>query len=121
MSKKPAKRTKRKPAQLTEKERYHRLLRDIIAEHNIDAILFDGCDDAIIGIVRQHGGPCLAVYDYDKLVQVFYQQFRQDRSDEEAYDAAIEWVGTNVESLYAGEHTPLIFHSMAKLIAPLAA
>jgi len=61
-----------------------------------DAILWNDCDDAIIGV---SGGK--VVYGRDALIAVFVAQ---GMTEEDAED----WVGYNIEGAYVGELTPLI-------------
>jgi hypothetical protein len=61
-----------------------------------EAILWNDCDDAIIGV---SGGK--VVYGRDALIAVFVAQ---GMTEEEAD----EWVGYNIEGAYVGELTPLI-------------
>ncbi len=72
-----------------------------LADRNPEALTWDDCDDALIGIASRCGKPDLAVYSWDKLVEVFVGQ---GCSSEEA----IEWVGFNLEGAWLGENTPLI-------------
>lgn len=76
-------------------------IREILEELNPDAILFDDCDAALVGIAGQQYKPPLAVYEYELLVQVFVDQ-GMDLED------AMEWVSFNVQGVWAGDHTPLI-------------
>jgi hypothetical protein len=61
-----------------------------------DAILWNDCDDAIIGVSEGK-----VVYGRDALIAVFVAQ---GMTEEEAD----EWVGYNIEGAYVGELTPLI-------------
>ena len=61
-----------------------------------DAILFDGCDDAVIG--HDHNG--FAVYQHTKLVQIF-------EADGMTIDEAIEWVDYNILSIHPQNYTIL--------------
>ena len=76
---------------------------DMLALLNPEAILFDGCEDALVGWATQQHNDALAVYEYDRLVRVFRKQGM-------SHDDAIEWIGFNVEGLWAGPHTPLILY-----------
>lgn len=65
------------------------------------AVVFDECDEAIIGYGGQHGMEPVVIYDYDLLVGIF---MRDGLTDEEA----IEYVDYNIVGLWAGERTPII-------------
>jgi|TARA_R100000482_G_scaffold16162_1_gene4674 hypothetical protein len=79
-------------------------IREDIVEflENEEMTLFDDCDDAIIGVGNVHGDVTIAVYCYDKLVDIFVDQHNME------YDSAIEWVDFNIVTAYVGETTPLI-------------
>lgn len=72
------------------------MTREQIAEANPDAILWDGCDDALIGFT-QNGE---AVYSIEKLREIFTGH---GMTDEEA----IEWVEYNILGAHVGEYTPI--------------
>jgi hypothetical protein len=71
-------------------------LREKVADMNPDAVLWDGLDDAIIGISIDNR----AVYGLNKMILLFQQQ---GMSEEEA----IEWMDFNIISAYVGEYTPI--------------
>jgi len=73
----------------------------ILGDENPDAIVFDGLEDALVGIARrQYQGPW-AVYSRSKLLEVLELQLG-------TADDALEWLEYNVVGLWAGEQTPLI-------------
>ena len=61
-----------------------------------EAIIFDGCDDAIIG----HDQNGYAVYHHTKLVQVFEAQGMTQ-------DEAIEWIDYNIIGVQPHNYTIL--------------
>jgi len=65
-----------------------------------EAVLWDGCDEAIIGVSNGR-----VVYGRGALVAVFVAQ---GMTEEEAD----EWVGYNIEGAYFGELTPLIVQEL---------
>jgi hypothetical protein len=71
-------------------------LREKVADMNPEAILWDGLDDAIIGISIDNR----AVYGLNKMILLFQQQ---GMSEEEA----MEWMDFNIISAYVGEYTPI--------------
>jgi hypothetical protein len=81
-------------------------IKDHLAEINPDAILYDGCDDALIGTATRVGLPTLACYDYDLLVE----SFMKDRDGLQGMDdvEAMEWVEFNIVGAFLGPHTPII-------------
>lgn len=72
------------------------MTREQIAEDNQEAILWDDCDDAIIGITPEGK----AVYSIEKLWKIFISE---GMTEEEA----IEWVDYNILGAYVGEYTPI--------------
>ena len=65
------------------------------------ALLIDGADDALIGFTNHGNSPLLAVYEYDKLVDVFM-------NDGMTYEDAVEWVDFNIVGAWLGDQTPII-------------
>ena len=82
---------------------------------NPEAILWDGCDEALIGTTGgSFGKPVVAVYSYTKLLDHFIAEFsadgnvEEDEDIEEVYTQAVEWISVNLEGAYLGENTPQI-------------
>ena len=80
------------------------------AEESDEEILFLGTDprdfeEAIIGIVYRFGANPIVSYDYDKVIEIFENQFREDGS-EDPYQDAIEWFDFNVIGAWMGDGTP---------------
>ena len=78
-------------------------IREFLQENDPDAILFDGMDAALVGVATQFTNH-LAVYDYQKTIEVFMRQ-GMDR------EGAIEWIEFNVTGAYLGEHTPILINN----------
>jgi hypothetical protein len=68
-----------------------------------EAVLWDDCDAAIVGIVERCGEPPVAAYDYELLVEVF---IALGMSEDEARDH----VDINIIGHYVGEFTPVVLH-----------
>tara|TARA_R110001583_G_scaffold74729_2_gene206711 strand:- start:3350 stop:3676 length:327 start_codon:yes stop_codon:yes gene_type:complete len=79
----------------------------ILQDINPEALTADGLGQAIVGFGGQYPMQPVAVYDYDKCVEVFMEQ---GMSEEEA----IEWMEFNVVSAYLGEGTPIFI----KMVPP---
>jgi hypothetical protein len=77
-----------------------RRMLDEICSHNDQAALLDGHDNAIIGMVRQHGSPCLVLYDPVKVIDNLMV------NDGMSYDEAVEFYQYNIECAYTGKNTP---------------
>lgn len=78
----------------------HESLRAWIAEHNENALMADGFEDAIVGISERCGQPSLVVYDADKCIQILMQRDGMD------YDEAVEFFSFNTLGSWVGENTP---------------
>lgn len=76
-------------------------LRYELGEENPDALFADGFEDALVGIARRCGQPSLAVYDYDKAVEILHVR------DGMTGDEAMEYLEFNTLGAWAGEHTPI--------------
>jgi len=77
--------------------------REAIAELlGTDTILFDDCDDAIIGYGESYGNcDTVIVYSYTRLIDVFVKQGMD-------YEGACEWIDYNIVCLHAGPRTPIV-------------
>ncbi len=73
----------------------------IMADHNEDALLADGFEEAFIGPAVRCGQPTLACYSYSKAADVLMN--RDGMSLEEAY----EYLDFNVTGAWVGPHTPI--------------
>ena len=69
------------------------------------ALLMDGFDEACIGYSQRINGPVLAVYSYDKMVEVLMNRDGMD------YDEASEFIDYNCVGAWIGERTPIIAFS----------
>lgn len=75
---------------------------DKINEYNPDAILWDGLDDAIIGISTNGS----VVYDVSKIHQIIFDQwFKNDKQTQ--MDDVIDYVENNILTAYVGDFTPI--------------
>jgi hypothetical protein len=72
-----------------------------IAEHNEDALMADGYEDAIVGIAERCGQPTLVVYDAWKCVEILIKRDGMDP------DEAMEFFQFNTLGAWAGENSPL--------------
>jgi hypothetical protein len=72
-----------------------------IESHCEGAIILDGLDDAIIGIVEEFGSSPRILYSKDKILQIL-----QDR-DSMTYEESEEYYDFNILGLYAGEQNPV--------------
>ena len=79
---------------------------EVLTDENPDAILYDGMDDALIGIYRgdlaRTDIDSVAVYSYVKFIEIYVKR------DGMSGDEAIEFFDYNVAGMYTGEHQPYI-------------
>lgn len=75
-------------------------LLELVSETDHEIILADGLEDAFIGIARRCASLPVAVYDYEKAVEVLVT--RDGITDEEAR----EHLDYNTLGAYVGEQTP---------------
>jgi len=86
---------------MTQTDLSNRLV-DLLADINPDAVLWDGLNDAVVGIALRGSKP-VAVYDYDLMVGIFLaRENGWSRAD------AVEWIEFNIVGAYVGTSTP--FH-----------
>lgn len=72
-----------------------------IHEYEEGALLADGFEDAIIGVIYPPGGESVIAYDTYKCIQILID--RDGMSEEEA----LEYFQFNVAGAYVGERTPV--------------
>ena len=75
--------------------------KEILTEHNSEALLADGFEDALIGVGEVFSRPPLAVYDRNKCLEILMK--RDGMTDEEAE----EFFTYNVSGSWVGENTPI--------------
>jgi hypothetical protein len=73
----------------------------LINEQADNAIILDGFDDAILGIVNEFGNGPRILYSTEKIIQTLRD--RDGMSEEEA----IEYYDFNILGMYAGEQNPV--------------
>ncbi len=79
-------------------------MREFIDEFAEDAVVFEGCDEAIVGYASRINLEPVVVYSYNSLVAVFVKQGMSE-------DEAIEWVDYNIVGAWVGERTPIILYT----------
>lgn len=72
-----------------------------LEELNPEAIMYEGFDDALVGILARCGTEPLALYDRERCIQIL---INKGLTPEDAED----YFCYNVEGCYAGPHTPFI-------------
>jgi hypothetical protein len=74
---------------------------EALAEMNPEALQADGLEDALIGYTLNHHHTHVAVYDYDKCIEVHVTRDGMSRED------ADEFLSFNTLDAYVGENGPL--------------
>tara|TARA_R110000744_G_scaffold23464_1_gene59486 strand:+ start:210 stop:530 length:321 start_codon:yes stop_codon:yes gene_type:complete len=72
-----------------------------LEELNPDALMYDGFDEALVGMIARCGTEPLALYDREKCIQILVAKGS-------TYEDAVDYFCYNVEGCYAGPHTPFI-------------
>ena len=78
-----------------------KLRKEDLAEVNPNALLVNGLDEALIGFGHQYNSAPVAIYDYDKCIDIFM------RDNDWDYEHAMEWMQFNVVGAYMGKGTPI--------------
>lgn len=66
------------------------------------ALLMDGFDEALIGFSQRVNEPLLAVYKWQRMVQILKNR------DKMSYEDAVEYIEYNCIGAWIGEQTPII-------------
>lgn len=77
-------------------------INDHLEELEESALLLDGFDEALIGFSQRINEPLLAVYSWEKMVDVLVERDGID------YFEAVEYIDFNVIGAWVGERTPVI-------------
>jgi hypothetical protein len=80
-----------------------------LCEQDCDALLMDGFEEAIVGVVYQFTNGPWVVYDYDKCIQVLMDRDGMD------YHEAREYFSFNCEGAWVGNGTPFVLHGLDRL------
>jgi hypothetical protein len=102
------------------------MIREQIVEFNPNAILYDGFDEAIIGMVQSQGNMVVA-YDEAKVVEIISRDLTITEDDLEDFDIrngitvedkklkiAFDYFSFNVLGSNVGEHSPIFVTIMNK-------
>jgi hypothetical protein len=71
-------------------------------DNDMDVLLMDGFDEALIGYTQRINEPFLAVYSYEQMLGVLV------RRDDMDYEEAAEYINYNCLGSWIGEQTPII-------------
>ena len=73
-----------------------------LEELDENVLLMDGFDEALIGFAERINTPLIAIYDWNKMVEVLMTR------DGMEYEEAVEYISYNCLGAWVGERTPLI-------------
>lgn len=76
-----------------------------------EGILYPNYEEALVGICRRFNQPPVALYSYSKCIKALMKEFSGDgRTEDELYDAAVEWFEFNTLGAWVGEYTPAFLY-----------
>ena len=75
---------------------------------NPDALLVDGLNEAVIGFGHQFTNAPVAIYDYDKCIEIYMRDNGWD------YEEAMEWMSFNVIGAWMGVGTPIFMTTFSE-------
>jgi hypothetical protein len=75
-------------------------IKDYINEIAEGAIILDGLDDAIIGVIEEFGKDNRILYSKNKIIEILSER------DGMNWEESEEFYGYNILGLYAGEQNP---------------
>lgn len=81
-------------------------IHEALLEMDESALLMDGFDEAFIGFSRRLTEPLLAVYSWEKMVDLLIER------DGMEYEDAVEYIDYNVLGAWVGERTPIVVMPM---------
>jgi hypothetical protein len=81
-------------------------IRDSLSEMNEEALVWDGFDEALIGYGQRCGLESVAIYDYEKMIEILMEDM--------TVDEAHEYLEYNVLGAFIGEYTPIIVNVMRR-------
>lgn len=76
-----------------------------------DCMLADGFEEALIGIVEGASRPTVAVYDFERCIDILMGRGMDE-------DAATEWMCRETMAAYVGENTPMFLHDWRRKDEP---
>jgi len=87
-----------------------------IKEITDDELTYLGCtpeeyEDAIIGIAHRFGSDMIVAYDYNKVLELLVEQFKEAGSPDPHMDA-LEWFDFNIINSWVGDKTPIFIETL---------
>jgi hypothetical protein len=72
-----------------------------LEELNPEVIMYDGFDEALVGMIARCGTEPIALYDREKCLKLLMDKGA-------SYEEALDYFCYNIEGCWAGPHTPFI-------------
>ena len=85
-------------------------IEEFYPEDNI--ILYDGLDEALVGVVQGFDSIPKACYSYRKCIEIISRDMEDDPDIEDKYMEAIEHFHFNVRGSYVGRATPVFLQEI---------
>ena len=87
-----------------------------IKEITDEELTYLGCtpdeyEDAIIGIAHRFGSDMIVAYDYDKVLDLLAEQFKEAGSEDPHMDA-LEFFNHNIIGSWVGDKTPIFIQTL---------
>lgn len=70
-----------------------------------EAVIYDGFDEAVLGVSERFGEPSVIIYDKEKILTILMK-------DGMTYEDAIDYFYYNVLGTYAGKYTPIFLEEI---------
>jgi hypothetical protein len=94
------------PREMMDKPLTREDIQEALESRGESVLLCDGFDEAFIGLSQRINEPLLAVYSYEKMIQVLMKR------DGMGHDDAVDYLDFNVLGAWVGEQTPIIVTSL---------
>jgi len=88
------------------------IIERLAAETDGEGILYDNLEEALIGICRRFNQPPVAMYSYDKCIEILMRDSEGEEglSEEDRYFQAVEHFEFNTLGAWVGEYTPAFLY-----------
>jgi len=87
------------------------IIEQLAAETEGEGILYDNYEEALVGICRRFNQPSIAMYSYNKCIEILMRDSAdEDLSEEDRYMSAVEYFEFNTIGCWAGAHTPAFLY-----------
>jgi len=83
------------------------IIEELAAATDGEGILYDNYEEALIGICRRFNQPPVAMYSYNKCIEILMRDSEgEDLSEDDRYTMAVEHFEFNTIGAWVGEYTP---------------